>query len=366
MKDQKFHLTENGPAPCRIRSRRCKYETEGTEAEIGAIWQKQLDEEFGEQLLAGATKGGFDPGFENTRRLIDDEFNYFPDPKSDVSYDPLERSVAMKVAAASLDKSSYIDILGKDENGPSLVGESDVQKLSLSDGSSGYFKSLRLNSLREVTFSKRGTNSLAGFISEVNSFRMSQLMGGGFSKLVPKTEIRSFGGELGSLQFGVEESKEFYPSYEQHKGLVEDYRKAAILDFVIGSLDRHPDNFLYEEQPNEFEGAKDRPAIRLIDNALAFPDGTATINQSVFSQNKPTGQHWDLSDDIYKGIPKNEMNLKPDEIESLNKARAGLAKWIDEGTILKNNGERAIKRIDYLLKGKSLRHTPMMLSVRNI
>lgn len=388
MKVQKYHIGDNGPAPCRATSQRCRFEIEGTKEEMKAFWAGKLEEEHGgEQLLSGVSKGkpkessvsangeeapsviskeDLDPGFEGTRKLIGNELNYFPDPESNVSYDASERAVAMNVAAVSLEEGSYIAIAGKDEIWSSQEAQSDVQRLLLSDGSSGYFKSLQLNSLRESSFSNRGTNSLAGFTGEVNSFRMSQLMGDRFSKLVPKTEIRSFRGELGSFQSEVDESDDFYPDYEEYSGLVEDYRKAAIFDFVVGNLDRHRGNFLYGEQPDEFDGRRNRPAIRLIDNAMTFPDGTATINQSLFSRNYSTGEFHDTSDDLYKGLPRNEMDLKPDEIKSLNRARAGLLKWIEDGTMLKNNGDRAIARIDSMLKFESIGHLVMQLSARSI
>lgn len=364
MKDQKFHLTENGPTPCRVQWRRCPYEIEGTESEINAIWQRQLEAEFGEQLLAGASKSDLKENLapvesevavidlkgdlEATRSDLNNWRMYTPHPDSRTIYSKIESDVAMKVAAAALDESSYTAIIARDEDW-NTNGATDVHRLKLSDGKLGYFKPLKANSLNEQRiFRPYGTNSLAACISEVNAYRMSQLMGGKFSKLVPKTEIRAFHGEIGSLQLEVDESKYDEPSFSDYEGLREDYRKAAIFDFVIGNQDRHGNNFLYGEQNDEVMGRGKRPAIRLIDNSLAFPQSkNSIINRSMFTQNKP------LSIDS-NGLTPDEMKLEPLEIKALIRARSGVMEWMAEGTMTKVHGEETLLRINTLLLENSI------------
>lgn len=364
MKDQKFHLTANGPAPCRVRFRRCKYETEGTEEEINAIWEKQQEEEFGEQLLVGASKRDLkpsSPSAESETAVIDlkDDLNatrtdlnnwrmYIPHPDSRTTYSKIESDVAMKLAAAALEEYPYAAIIEKDDSWDTN-GTTDVHRLKLSDGSSGYFKPLKTNSLKnEERFRGYSTNSLAACISEVNAYRMSQLMGGKFSKLVPKTEIRTFNGEIGSLQLEVDKSEDGKPGFSDYEGLREDYRATAIFDFVIGSQDRHDGNFLYGEQKNEFMGPEKRPTIRLIDNSLAFPQTKySVINHSIFTQNEP------ISTD-YNGLTPDEMTLAPSEIKALTRARNGIEEWIAEGTMMKVHGEETLSRIDTMLLNNSI------------
>lgn len=357
MKDQKFHLTENGPTPCRIQWQRCPYEIEGTKSEVTAIWQKQLEEEFGEQLLSGASKRehkrnalsaesvaatiDLKGDLEATRSDLRNELMYFSHDNSSATYPDIERNVAMKVAAAALDESSYTAIIEKDD-GWRTNGSTDVQRLKLSDGSVGYFKSLQVNSLKEVSFMRFDTNSLAAITSEVNAYRMSQLMGGKFSKLVPKTEIRTFNGEIGSLQLGVNELKDTGLNFSDDEGLREDYRTAAIFDFVIGSQDRHFRNFLYGEQEDKLTRKK-RPAIKLIDNSMAFPQSKRSgFNRSLFTQNEPIAN-------ADEGLNSDEMTLAPLEIKALIRARSGVMEWMTEGTMTKDHGEETLLRINTML-----------------
>lgn len=388
MSPQKFHIGENGPAPCSASIRACKYKVEGSLEEMNVVWERQQEEEFSKMLI-GATKSsiagthasvdGGDPVLPSAvvsnadlelqvvRKALGNELKYFPDPDSRVMYYANERKVAMKLALDSIDSAPYALAKSKDERWSSN-GLTDVQRYELSDGSVGYFKSLRDNSLSERCFRAYGTNSLAACISEANSYRMSQVMGEGFSRLVPETAIREIDGEIGSFQREVKESENFEPDYSDYKGLREDYRKAAIFDFVIGNLDRHHENFLYGEQGDEFRGHGSRPAIRLIDNSMAFPKSDAIgLNASIFSRNEPPIEvdYWDEtedSEDNYQGVPSQETDLKLDEIEALMRAKRGVQDWISAGTIMKDNGDATVARIDFMLKKKALSNIGMYFS----
>ena len=86
---------------------------------------------------------------------------------------------------------------------------------------------------------------------EVMSFEASELLD---INWIPRTEICKISGEEGSSQLFITNAG---PSIEQLIPL-QRYR-IAVLDYIIGNLDRHNNNCLYTDEPV------------LIDNSLTFP-----------------------------------------------------------------------------------------------
>lgn len=283
------------------------------------------------------------------KRVLSSRVNYKP-RCSEVRYSDSELSIAQNLALEGFGELSHRPIRKVDER---FFSDSTTQVLryELEDGSVGYFKSFTENSFDEYAFRDYGTTSLGASINEVNAYRMAQLLGGGFSDLVPETVLRDIDGSLGTLQREVVSEGKPPSSFHRNPQLREDYRKAAIFDFVIGNLDRHSDNFIYG-----FEGAaggRRRYRIRLIDHSFSFPWKQASFhfNQSIFAENNAPGGYYDSAG---YHVPQKESGLKEDERISLTEAKAGVGRWISEGTIGIRRGRSALRRIDVLLKSDRL------------
>lgn len=352
---QKFHIGKNGPGPCnahpeRPNGRECRFgeELHGTEAEMCALWEAEQEELNGDHL-AGARRD--DPDIERRNRAtnsLSDQSKYTPLSKS-VSYSDEDRAIAMRLALSNITKLSYMDIPGEDESWLTN-GISAVQRYELADGSYGYFKPFGENSYQEGEFANFGTNTLQAAISEVNAHRLSKAMGPGFDNLVPETVLREIDGKLGSIQREVYEDSYSLRDFDEVPELREDFRKAAVFDFVLGNLDRHDQNMLFGAELDGKGGLRDR--IRLIDNSFGFPNPTRAVyyNWSIFTENKPLRS--DRSDYYSPGykVPDDELSLREDELDALKGARVEVQSWIDSRTIDANRGQATIDRIDYLLE----------------
>lgn len=360
MSAQKFHIGKNGPAPCNAKVRACEFEVSGTQQEVNQIWEKQQEALFEDSMLAGVSKSSVktevkpksasndaereNPSIIQATKTLSAKKNYAPG-SSDVKYQDSEKGVAMKLALANLTPLSYTPIKERDEDW-CTSGFSQVERYTLEDGTVGYFKPFGANSFEEDTFEEYGTTSLGASINEVNAYRMAKALGGKFADLVPETVIREVNGSIGTLQKEVPES-DMGVNYDDYPGLKEDYRRAAIFDFVVGNLDRHTGNFLYGV---EGEGANKRPCIRLIDNSFTFPlsADAANVNSSVFADNLgPYGRFGPSNS--YK-IPKSQMRLTEEEIDSLNDARDSVEEWINAKTVNQVLAKKTLKRIDHLLE----------------
>lgn len=283
------------------------------------------------------------------KRTLSSRTNYRP-RCSDVRYSDSERSIAQNLALECFSELSHQPIRKLDEH---FFSDSSTQVLryELEDGSVGYFKSFTDNSFDEYSFRDYGTTSLNASINEVNAYRMAQLLGDGFSDLVPETVIREIDGSLGTLQREVISEGKPPSSFHRNPQLREDYRKAAIFDFIIGNLDRHSDNFIYGFEAGE--SGRRRYRIRLIDHSFSFPwkRGSSYFNQSVFAENSAPGGYYDSTG---YHVPQKESGLKADERSSLARAKVGMERWISEGTIGVRRGEAVLRRIDVLLKSDRL------------
>lgn len=365
MSAQKFHIGKNGPAPCHARVRACEFDVNGTQQEVNQIWEKQQEALFEDSMLSGVSKSAVkatpeidstsngaaeheNPSIMNATRTLSSKEKYAP-AAEDVKYEESEKDVAMKLALANLTSLSYTPIQSRDLEWETN-GFSDVERYTLEDGSVGYFKPFGANSYNEDTFEEYGTTSLGASINEVNSYRMAKALGGKYTDLVPETVIREVNGSLGTLQREVVEN-DMGVNYDDNPGLKEDYRRAAIFDFVVGNLDRHTGNYLYGV---EGEGANKRPCIRLIDNSFSFPlsADAAHVNSSIFADNHgPHGRYGPANS--YK-IPNSQTWLNEEEIDSLTDARESVEEWINAKTIDKTRGKKTLQRIDYLLETEEI------------
>lgn len=371
MKVQKYHIGDNGPAPCKAKFRACKFEVEGTQAEVNAVWEKQLEAEFADLTLEGVSRDSpkislitkdsdidsKDASNDESRNLdeslnqseiqariaLGKKSNYIPNVNSDAEYSEDDQNLAMKLALSNLSEFSYMPIRSRDFDWET-DGTSQVARYTLEDGSVGYFKSFEDNSQAEDFFNDYGTTSLGAGINEVNSYRMAQAFGGEYTNLVPETVIREIEGKLGTLQREVAESR-IRVKYEDSLELQDDYRRAVIFDFVIGNLDRHIGNFLYGESEVEYG----RPRIKLIDNSFSFSVSSdrASINESLFANN--FGPNGDDDVDDYK-LTKDERRITPEEISELRSVRKNVEGWISSKTMDSVLGDSTIKRIDFLIE----------------
>ena len=355
---QKYHIGKNGPAPCnahpeRPNGRACRFgdELHGTRAEMEELWEIEQEESNGDHL-AGARRA--DPEIDqrmSATNSLSDQSKYRPRSTA-VVYSDTDQSVAMRLALSNISKLSYIGIAGEDTDWRTN-GISTVKRFELEDGSYGYFKPFGENSYNEHEFVSYGTNSLQAAVSEVNAHRLAKAFGPGFDRLVPETALREIDGELGSIQREVYEDADSLRSFDEVPELREDYRKAAILDFVMGNLDRHDQNFIFGAEPDHQGGLRDR--IRLIDNSFAFPDPDAGLgyNHSLFADNKEVYE--DEKTAYYTGsdgyrMPTKELDLRSDELKALANARVEIHGWVESRTIDPDRGDAAIARIDHLLE----------------
>jgi len=251
-------------------------------------------------------------------------------------YSRSEQDIILNLAATASNSLSTVAVKDEDKDWYS-EGGSVVRRFELEDGTAGYFKPLQSNSRSESDFRDYGMSSLAATISEINSYRMAQLLGGEYAELVPTTALRRIAGETGTLQLEVDETMHL-PEDE----LMADHRRAALFDFIIGNLDRHGSNFLYGAD------ASGRRRIKLIDNSFSFPGskGGYLLNQSVFGDNMrkigPSG--------TVHEIPFEELELRDEEVALIGKARVGVEGWLGARTIGIERGKATLRRLDHLLK----------------
>lgn len=326
-----------------------------------ALWEREQEDLAGAYLLSGVSKSELNDAVGRGEMELTDaqiaatalrDLEYYHPHSPSVIYTEGELQIAMELAERSFSPLSYVGIDSRDRE---WDGDSStiVQRYILKDGSVGYFKPLRENSRSEPLFSRRGLSSLGAATNEVNGHRMAKLLGGGFENLVPETVLREVNGELGTLQREVPRDRAVLADFRSSEELRDDYRKAAIFDFVIGSVDRHSGNYLYGIELSE--SGEPRSRIRLIDNSYSFvvgPMAEGGYSESLFSDNNGTDLGWNAAEKV--PVPgyrqnKEDLELKDDERDSLKAARTGVESWAHSGTIDPERASATIRRIDYLL-----------------
>lgn len=402
---KKFHLSDDGPRVCKARFRSCKYgeSSHGTEEEMTRAWEAQQEASFSQSLLAGASKlksvssiadyiNSIDAGGEATssdsanslqtdssrnknryglpdmskespeevrarmRRQLEAE-KLLSDPevygevKPEIVRWAADREIAAKLALATMSELSHTPVEREDAEW-ATNGMTHVRRYGLEDGAVGYFKSLPRNGLDESSFRAYGTSSLGAAINEVNSYRTAQLFGGEYAKLVPETVLREIDGEVGTFQREVRIAKYedvIKVDYEdENSRLAADYRKAAIFDFVTGSLDRHARNFLYEDAGPSAPQQR-RIGIKLIDNSFSFPGDRAleALNATQFADNRSL-QRLDSEKPGYS-MPKESLNLTSEELATIERVGNGVATWVADGTISETQAKGVAARVKCLL-----------------
>lgn len=333
-----FHMTDDGPRPCRATKRACKYgaTTHGEERDLQRQWERQQSES--RQLPPVLTKQVVDsPSAIKAKRFLSDRTRF---KSLYVDYAPTEKTVAMNVAREGTTSLTYEEIVDED---PFFTheGMTSVRKVDFADGTQGYFKSLNDNTANEKFFKLYGTSSIEAMTNEVNAYRLAQAMGPGFQELVPETVIREYEGQLGSMQRGVETRVDLHlKSVEIDSKIAStlkltNVRQAAIFDFVVGSLDRHSSNILVEDH-------EDGCRVRLIDNSFSFPSGPPSdvfrlLNESFLTE---------YADEI-AGRPFGSFTEQ--ERDGLKRAIHELENWVKNETITREKASEAISRANHLL-----------------
>lgn len=356
MAAQRFHIGKNGPAPCKARKIACRFgeERHGSESHVTAIWEAEQELEHGD-FLGGASRSAEDSSEDYAvLAMLSDRANYISEDLDGDGYSEEEVNRAIDLATDSLSDLARVPVLHRDM-GWFPGSSTSVQRYMLEDGTIGYFKGFVENSRdSEYEFQSFGTSTLGAAVNEVNAHRMAKLFGPGYEDLVPETVIREVEGELGSFQREVKEDPKISRNFHGSEELREDYRNAAIFDFVIGNMDRHDANYIIGVVANRDGTRSNR--LRLIDNAYSFPDlsGEAVVNDSCFADNEGTDpdsepvEDGDLEFEGYRMEPE-ELELTDYEIDNLTEVRDGVYGWIDRGTIEPDRGKATIDRINELI-----------------
>lgn len=351
----KYHVGANGPAVCRATKIACRFAAHGTQAEMIQAWEAAQEATHG-NVLSGVSKQSqvtlspFEAG------LKAEVLSEFKDAQleSDLGADD-EQAIALRLAEEADHRLSYAPVAFKDPNWQ-VESATSVARCELTTGDAGYFKSYVEDDDHAGAFQGYGMTPISAGIAEVNAYRLGQLFGEGYDELVPETAFRVVDGGIGTLQKEVKPDREILSDYEENEALREDFRHAAIFDFVIGNMDRHSENYIYEP---EGEGRARRNRIRLIDNSFSFPahSGQDVVNESVFADNYGSGGGYDLKNK--RSIPSynlhvDDMRLKAKDLRKLAAVREGVARWIEQGTISPDRGTATLERIDLLLKKKRI------------
>lgn len=328
----KYHIGRNGPAVCRANpdkpgGRPCRYgdNPHGDQDEIQAIWEKQMDGEFGLTGGVKKSKSSEKDLAEGTKSTLSNITKY-----ESSYYDSNSKNIAMRLGLTNISPLAYIPVK-KEDTGFRSEGFSTTQRLELENGDAGYFKPFIDNTDMEYMFEQYGETSLGAAINEVNSYRLSQAMGNGYDKLVPETVIREYEGRLGSFQCEAEMDNDA----PKAKDFGDQSHKAAVFDFAVGNLDRHGCNWLRAKQ----KGTKENNVV-LIDNSFAFSRDNISrysINQTLF-----TARH-------------DGSAITDDDRVSLQRASTTIDEWVKDGTIHKEQAEAAQSRINYLLESGCIR-----------
>lgn len=335
----KYHIGANGPAICKAEKIACRFETHGTQAEIIAIWESSQAAVHADNMRGVSVKRSKQDSDLRTAAVeaLAQDFSY--DFGDLISYTDEEVQAAVRLAPITATELSYLPI---EEDLPVDVGSTtEIKRYRLSNGETMYFKHMVNTEFNESILDHYEATTLSTSLNEVNAYRAAQLMGEGYQELVPETAFRIVDGVVGTASKEVPEDALVSRDFATEKQLQDDYRRAALLDFVIGSHDRHSENFLYGV---ENSNGKLQSRLRLIDNGLSFPppDFNLSLYESMFTRGRL--QDYSIED----------RTLRRDEREALETLRDGVTEWIRSGTIVAERGEATLERIDRTLAAGEL------------
>lgn len=331
---KKWHIGLNGPGPCSARKIACRYSDQphGSEKAMTLVWERSLEEEFGDS--------------EETQKTMLQEYKAARSRRKFYSedYTAEEIRVSMNLSSEVNTELDNKEFKKFDRRFRSNGGNSTVERVEFTDGTKAYFKPLIVNNASEYLFEDYWTTSSSAMAAEANAYRLAQAFGGEFSNLVPETTIRAIDGQVGSVQAEVMGVRHFADDLKSwlRPSLKADARRAAIFDFVSGNLDRHEENFIIVNEASLVDGVMKRQRrLKLIDNAFSFKhEGTMTY-----------ANHFSEYDN-YSGIAANLENkhFTKEEIKALKNAKKAVEVWKKDRTISRSDANQTISRIDYLLK----------------
>jgi len=345
-KTPKWHNGYEGPAPCHATERACQFgEVFSSEDEARSRWEESQAMQHGS--LQGLSKSA--PRKSPAKELIAKQMkflsaseNYDPDPNYFSNYPAGHADATQTLALAQKPTSllySPVDHVDEQFQARSTTA---VFRVKLLNGQVGYFKPFRENAHVEREINSWGTSSIQAIANEVNTYRVAQVMGGEYARLVPTTVLREINGKLGSFQEEVNETIAMVQKFDESDSLSADFRRAALFDFVIGNVDRHPANYLIDE--DEYG----RQRIRLIDNAYGISLRSTSTNVSLFNDNSNyiTGLDYTL--------PEDSRALTEEDYKILLRVSEAVTKWESEFTITPEQAESLQDRITELRIGEEI------------
>lgn len=344
----KYHNTPDGPAPCRAEKRACKYGQvfESEEAAQGAYESSLSEDQKSTPTLSKKISPKDKAKIQQSKmfvRLQKDEAY-----KCDSPHYPEELEVAKALAFDSQGPLQYLPFKEYDDYFQA-DSCSSVERITLEDGSVGYFKSLQgigNNSYIDSIFDGYGVTPIRAMSNEVNAYRIAKAMGPDFERAVPETTIREFEiptenwdgssttrREVGTFQREVDAERLSIDDVRE-ESYVDSVRRAGILDAVLGSQDRHDENMIETRRKSD-----NAPEVVLIDNSFSLPQSEyAMMNARDF-------EYQVLRDDPF---------LSESEQKAVRSARDAIAKFSKEGTMDKESAALAINRIDKMLDSERL------------
>jgi hypothetical protein len=249
-------------------------------------------------FLADRLKRGSAPSSSNLDGLISPEMVYRPAPFHQVRKD--EAQLVQKTQLKSFFKAKELKAQPVNFQGP--------------QGASGAVEKVRDNQTGESGFFKRDKSidaklALKRVHAEVAAYQLSELLGLG---VVPKTELRSFKGKLGSFQKEVEPS--FVPLHEKdHQTLLkQDLMKPHVEDLklfsYLGSIkDRHTQNLFVDPKSGQ---------LRSVDHETAFH----FVLPTPVREDKRFIEHGVLPQQYSEKMKARLKNLKYEEVEQTFKS----------------------------------------------
>lgn len=216
----------------------------------------------------------------------------------------------------------------------SADASTSVERVSTEDGTIGYYKSVLINCQEQTGISEFGGSSLKNVINEVRASNFAEALK--LESVIPSTYfIKDDEGDFGTFQEEVSGHIDTTLNRSNLKRVKEeDLKKARLFDFIVGSGDRHNDNYLVYKEGKDYR-------LALIDNGYSFP----------------TKENFYCNDSDIVGTDFNDhlpIKYKDNDFQSLREFKetkdfGGLSKQFTEA-----EKRGVLQRIDYVLKHKTV------------